>query len=406
MKKPLEGIKVLDFTQALAGPFCAMYMGDFGADVIKIERSPYGDQSRGWGPYKNGFSAYFGLFNRNKKSLALNLATSEAKKIIMELVKESDIVLENFKVGTLDRLGIGYEEMKSINPKIIYASISGFGMNGPLKDFPSYDVTATARSGLLDRTGERGSAPIKPGFALGDNWSGLNLLSGVMMALLHRQKTGSGSRLDVAMLDAVFGMLEQPLLEYSEKGTITPKNGNHDNDVAPLGLFKAKDGYVAIACSSEKQWQKCCDLLEISHLKDDPRFIDNASRVKNLAELIPQIEKATATKGKIEVEKLLSANRLACGAVKSITELVEKDEQIKATEMVVEIDHPCMGKTHMMGIPMKFSKTPGDVNIRPAPTIGQDMEKILTNLGYKSEQIKDLKAQGVISQESSDCTSG
>lgn len=400
MKKPLEGIKVLDFTQALAGPFCAMYMADFGAEVIKIERSPDGDQSRGWGPFKNGFSAYYALFNRNKKSLALDLSMQEAKKIIMELVKDCDVVLENFKVGALDRLGIGYEEMKKVNPQIIYASISGFGMNGPLKDFPSYDVTATARSGLLDRTGERGGSPIKPGFALGDNWSGLNLLSGVMMALLRKQTTGEGCRLDVAMLDAVFGMLEQPLLEYTEKGTITPKNGNHDNDVAPLGIFKTKDGYVAIACSSEKQWQTCCELLELSHLKDDPRFMDNANRVKNLTVLISEIEKVTQTKGKIEIEKLLSANRLACGAVKTIKELVTQDEQIKATEMTVEIEHPFLGKVHAMGLPMKFSKTPGSVNMRPAPAVGQDAVEVLTEIGYKPEEIEALKAKGVFTQES------
>lgn len=399
MKKPLEGIKVLDFTQALAGVFCAMYMGDFGAEVLKIEKSPCGDQSRSWGPFKNGFSGYFALFNRNKKSLAMDLASPEGKEIIMKLVKECDVVLENFKVGTLDRLGLGYEDMKKINPKIIYGSISGFGMEGPLKDYPCYDVTATARSGLLDRTGERGSAPLKPGFSLGDNWSGINLLFGVSMALLRRQQTGLGSRLDIAMLDAVFYMLEQPLLEFSDKGSITPKNGNHDNDVAPLGVFKAKDGYVAITSSTEKQWQTLCDVLGMPELKEDPRFIDNEQRVKNLEALIPEIDKHTRTKGKVEIEKLLSAQRLACGAVKTIRELVYEDEQIKAREMVVPYVHPVLGKCHAMGIPMKFSKTPGNPVMRPAPSVGQDGPEILASIGYTEKQIEELLDKGIICKE-------
>ena len=401
MKKPLEGIKVLDFTQALAGPFCAMYMADFGAEVIKVEKSPCGDQSRGWGPYRNGFSGYFALFNRNKKSIALDMASAEGKKIIMELVKECDVVLENFKVGTLDRLGLGYEAMKAVNPQIIYGSISGFGMEGPLKDYPCYDVTATARSGLLDRTGERGGPPLKPGFSLGDNWSGLNLLFGITMGLLRKQATGKGCRMDIAMLDAVFAMLEQPLLEYSQKGSVTPKNGNHDNDVAPLGLFKTKDGYVAIACSSEKQWATCCDLLEIAHLKADERFLDNDKRVQNLDALIPEIEKATITRGKIEIEKLLSSHRLACGAVKSISELILDDEQIKAREMAVEVIHPQLGPMHMMGMPMKFSKTPGDVTMRPAPVVGQDAPEILGSLGYTPEDVAAFENKGIICQDNS-----
>lgn len=396
MKKPLAGIRVLDFTQALAGPFCAMYMADFGADVIKVEKGPYGEQSRGWGPFYNGFSGYFALFNRNKKSIALNMGSPEGKAIIMELVKNSDVVLENFKIGTLDRLGIGYEEMKKVNPQIIYASISGFGTDGPLRDYPCYDVTATARSGLLDRTGERGGPPVKPGFSLGDNWSGLNLLFGVSAALLRKQATGLGCRLDIAMLDAVFALLEQPLLEHTLKGSVTPKNGNHDNDVAPLGVFKAKDGYVALACSSEKQWDVFCDLLDLGHLKADPRFAHNEARVNNLEPLIEEIEKATVTRGKLEIEKMLSANRLACGAVKTMKELILEDEQVKAREMCVEIEHPVLGKMHMMGLPIKFSKTPGHVNMRPAPLPSQDAVEILFSIGYTAEQVEALKMKDII----------
>ena len=395
MNKPLQGIKVLDFTQALSGAFCAMYMGDFGADVIKVERLE-GDQSRQWGPLHNGFSGYFALFNRNKKSIAVDLRTEEGKTIIKTLVKECDVVLENFKPGTLDRLGLGYEDLKAENPELIYGSVSGFGLEGPLKDLPCYDLIADARSGLLDRTGERGGPPIKPGFALGGNWSGLNLLFGISMGLLHKQTTGMGCRLDIAMLDSVFALLEQPLLEYSEKGTITAKNGNHDNDVAPLGIFKAKDGYVAVTCSTERQWATCCTLLGLTHLIEDERFSDNERRVRNLADLIAEIEKVTSTKGKIEIETLLSANRLASGAVKTIKELLQGDAQIAAREMAPEVTHPVLGTMHTMGLPMKFNKTPGDVDMLPAPELGRDTGEILAGIGYGSGAVAALREKRII----------
>lgn len=398
MKKPLEGIKVLDFTQALAGVFCAMYMGDFGADVIKVERGHVGDQSREWGPFKNGFSMYYASFNRNKRSISLDMRSVEGKKIIMDLVKEADVVLENFKVGTLERLGLGYEEMKKVNPGLIYGSISGFGLEGPLSSYACYDVISGARGGLLDRSGERGGAPIKPGFSLGDNWAGVNLLYGISMALLNKQTTGKGCRLDVAMLDGVFYMMELPVLEYSYKGVVTPKNGNNDTEVAPCGTFKTKDGYVAIACSSDKQWETCCDLLGLAHLKTDVRFDSNEKRVANLGELIPEMEKVTVTMGKIEIEKLLSPNKIASGAVKTIRELMD-DEQVKAREMIIETEHPVIGKMHMAGIPMKFSKTPGNPTMRPAPSVGEHTMEILAELGYSQEQIEELKSKDIVCRE-------
>lgn len=398
MRKPLEGIKVLDFTQALAGVFCAMYLADFGADVIKVERGHVGDQSREWGPFRNDFSMYYASFNRNKRSLSLDMRAPEGKKIIMDLVKEADVVIENFKVGTLEKLGLGYEEMKKINPEIIYGSISGFGMEGPLKSYACYDVISGARGGLLDRSGERGGAPIKPGFSLGDNWAGVNLLYGITMALLNKQATGKGCRLDIAMLDGVFYMMELPVLEYSYKGTVTPKNGNNDTEVAPCGTFRTADGHVAIACSSESQWEKCCDLLGLEALKTDERFVTNEKRLANLDALIEEMEKVTTTMGKIEIEKLLCQNKIAAGAVKTICELMD-DEQVKAREMIVEIEHPVIGKMHMAGIPMKFSKTPGDATMRPAPGVGEHTMEILRELGYSELEIEMLKNKDIVCRE-------
>lgn len=395
-KLPLEGIKVLDFTQALSGVFCAMYLADFGADVIKIERNGTGDQSREWGPFKNGFSAYYAMYNRNKRSLAMNLCAEESKEIIMKLVKEADVVLENFKVGTLDKLGMGYEEMKKVNPGIIYASISGFGTEGPMSGRPCYDITASGFSGLISRTGAKDGPPIKPGFSVGDNWAGTNLLFGVTMALVQKQATGKGCRLDVSMLDGLFYSMEQTMLEYADRGEIRPKNGNLDPDTAPNGILKTNDGYVAVGCISDKHFATLCDVLGMQSLLERPEYASNESRVEHHEQLMAELETATVNMSKFDIERELNNNRVASSAVKTIRELVEEDEQIKAREMIVEIDHPVMGKAHALGIPMKMSETPGHVDLRPAPQIGEHTESILKSIGYTDEAIAKLEAENVI----------
>ena len=303
--RPFEGIKVLDFTQALAGVFAAMYLSDFGAEVIKIERAGFGDQSREWGPYRNNLSAYYATFNRGKKSLSLDMRQEEGKEVIRKLVKECDIVLENFKVGVLDKLGLGYEEMKKINPEIIYCSVSGFGLEGPLKDLPCYDIVAAARSGLMDTTGKPGNAPTKPGFSIGDNWTGLNLLYGATMALYYKQKTGKGLRLNISMLDSLFYMLEWPILKYSVLNEVHERSGNHDTTVAPYGVYKAQDGHIALAVASHKHWVEFCKQIGRPELVEDERFVDDASRVLNLEALIAIIEEFTTTKTKTELQKYI-----------------------------------------------------------------------------------------------------
>ena len=391
MRKPYEGLKVLDFTQALAGVFCAMYMGDFGADVIKVERYQYGDQSREWGPFgEDDYSGYYALFNRNKRSISVDLAKPEGKEIIMKLVKEADVVLENFKAGTLDRLGIGYDEMVKVNPGIIYGSVCGFGLEGPLRDYACYDITAAARSGLMDRSGEPSGAPVKPGFSLGDNWTGCNLLSGLTMALLYKQATGKGCRFDIAMLDSVFYMMELPVMEYFYKGEIAPRSGNHDTEIAPGGTFRTADGFITIFCATEKQWKNCCTLLGMDHLLEDPRFADNAQRIAHLLELIAEIEKVTVNMSKNDAEKLLCENKIGAGAVRTIRELMEDDPQIKARNMLVPVEHPKLGKYHTMGIPMKFSKTPGDPAMRRPAYIGEHGREVLEQIGYSDEEIDAL----------------
>lgn len=394
MKKVLQGVRVLDFTQALSGVYCSMYLGDFGADVIKVE-SDTGDQSRQWGPFVNNESVYFATYNRNKRSIALNLRSPEGKQIILDLVKDCDVVLSNFKYGTMEELGLGYEELKKVNPQIIYGAISGFGTNGPLRDRSCMDITAAAIGGLIDKTGDVDGPPIKPGFSIGDNWSGLNLLFGISMAMVNKQTTGEGCCLDLAMLDAIVYLQDQSVIEWSLSGNVSPRNGNHDIDVAPFGAFRAKDGWVVFGCMTEKHWKNFCNMMNIPDLANDERFNTNENRVANLKELIPEIEKGTSTMNKLEIEKLLQENRIPAGAVMSMSELL-KDEYVEARELAPEVDHPVIGKFRTMGIPMKFNKTPGDVTMRPAPAVGEHSEEILREIGYMEDKIAALMSQGII----------
>ncbi|MGE5404377.1 MAG: CaiB/BaiF CoA transferase family protein [Candidatus Saccharibacteria bacterium] len=398
MKKALQGVRVLDFTQALAGVYCAMYLGDFGADVIKVEPNTCGDQSREWGPFVNGESVYFATYNRNKRSIALDLVSPEGKQIVMDLVKDCDVVLSNFKYGTMEKLGFGYEDLKNVNPQVIYGEITGFGTNGPLRDKPYTSITAAARGGLIDKIGEADGPPIKPGFPIGDNWSGLNLLMGISMALVNKQTTGQGCYLDLGMMDAVMYLQDQAVLEYIITNHIGPRSGNHDIDVAPYGAFKAKDGWAVIGCMSEGHWKKFCNLMNLTELADDERFSTNELRVANLKELVPEIEKGTSIMNKMEIETLLQSNRIPAGAVMSMPELIE-DEYVKVRELAPEVDHPVIGKFRTMGIPMKFNKTPGDCSMRPAPALGEHSDEVLKEIGYTEEKIAELRSRGVISSK-------
>jgi CoA:oxalate CoA-transferase len=395
MKKVLQGIKVLDFTQALTGAYCSMYLGDFGADVIKVESGTSGDRSREWGPSVNDESVYFATYNRNKRSIALDLESPEGKQIIMDLVKDCDVVISNFEVGRMERLGFGYEEMKKVNPEIIYGSISGYGPAGPLRDNAYMDITVAASSGLIDKTGEVDGPPTKPGFSLVDTWSGLNFLFAISMALLNKQTTGRGCELDLAMMDASVYMLDQAIIEYTISNSITPRNGTHDIDVAPYGAFRAKDGWVVLGCMSEGHWKKFCNLMNLSELANDERFNTNELRVANLKELVPEIEKGTSLMSKFEIETLLQSNRIPAGTVMSMQELLE-DEHVKVRELAPEVEHPVIGKFRTIGIPMKFNKTPGDVTMRPAPALGEHSEEILKEIGYPEEKIAGLMSLGVI----------
>lgn len=392
--KPFEGIKVLDFTQALAGVFCAWQLADLGADVWKVERYGYGDQSRSWPPFINDLSVLYASFNRNKRSISIDTAKEQGQELIKELVKHVDVVLENFKVGTMEKLGVGYDVLAKINPKIIYGSVSGFGIEGPLSALPCYDNVAAARGGLSSRSGRADGPPIKPGYSVCDNWTGLNFFNAMTMALIEREKTGKGLRVDLSMTDCSFYVNDWPMLEYSVFGTVPERSGNHDPNVAPYGEFAAKDGYVVLAVTNDKAWGKFCELMELPHLLSDARFANNAGRVKHLAALIVEIEKATVQKGKFEIEKLLASNNVPAGAVMTVPEVMVSKHALDSG-MVQVMDQEVIGKLFTTGIPMHFSKTPGEIR-KASPLLGQHSVEILKEVGIADAAINQLITDKVV----------
>lgn len=396
MGKALEGLKVLDLTHAYNGPFCTMLLADNGADVIKIE-SVNGEQSRCWGPMdpKTGESGFYAFLNRNKKGVTLNLKSEKGKKIFLEMVKTADVVVENFRVGVMKKLGIDYEVLKEINPKIIYASGSGFGQYGPLSNRPCYDIVAQSMGGMANITGFPEMPPTKVGPSIADNVTGIYLCVGVMMALYNREKTGMGQTVDVAMLDTIFSLLENSIVVTTLAGEVPQRQGNIDPSIAPFDIFKAKDGYIAIGVGTDKLWAKFCELIERPELIEDPRYVSNDLRCQNYTpDLQNLIAEWVKTKGKKEIEELFDNAGIPCGPVLDMEEAINHP-QIQAREMMVHVDHPKIGDMYIQGAPIKFSRTPGGVD-SAAPVLGEHNSKVYSEYGINEEKLKGLKEEGVI----------
>ncbi len=394
---PLKGIKVLDFSQVLSAPFCGMMLADMGAEVIKVERPGAGDISREYGPYINEISLYFCQYNRGKKGIAIDMRSEEGKKVVMDLVAQADVVVENFKAGTLEKLGIGYEKMLEVNPNLIYGSISGFGTYGPLSHLPCMDIIAAARSGLVAQSGQGGDAPIKPGFSLCDTWAGLQLLRGLSMALLHRQRTGKGLRVDIAMLDCAFYMCESPVLEHALTGEFTQRTGNHHAWYAPYGEFAAKDGNIVLAVSQESEWAALCDTLGTPGLASDPRFADNAARVQNRDALIQELERVTGDLGRYEMETALRKAGVPAAAVQSLQEF-HMQPQTARLNVITQIEQDGVGAYTVTNTPIRFSRTPLSPNASAAGHPGEHSREILEGLGYAPERVEALLASGAVHQ--------
>ena len=397
MRRALEGVRVLDLTQAYSGPFCTMNLADHGAEVIKIERPKTGDQTRTWGPFLNDFSAYFAYVNRNKKGITLDLSSEEGKKIFKGLVKEADVVVENFKVGTMDKLGLGYDILKEINPSIIYGSISGFGLEGDMAKRPCYDIVAQAMSGMMSVTGYPDAPPVKIGPSVGDSYSGAYLCIGVLMALNKRCQTGEGSRIDISMVDTLFSTMENFVVKYTVEGETPTRNGNVDPGIAPFDSFQAKDGMFVMGCGTDRMFAGLCEAMGREELLTDPRFDTNGKRCDNYQpDLKDIVEEWTMTKTIDELEEIICARKIPFGRIQDIPTVTESD-LIKGRNMIWEVEQPGMDATvRIPGCPVKIHGEEDAVQ-KASPQLGEDTEAVLEELlGITEEDIQKLKDDEVI----------
>lgn len=391
--KALAGLKVLDLTHAYNGPFCSTLLADNGADVIKIEPVD-GDQCRTWGPMdeKSGESGFFAFLNRNKKGCTLNLKNEKALNIFYELVKEADVVVENYRVGVTKKLKVDYETLKKINPSIIYASGSGFGQYGPLSNRPCYDIVAQSMGGMVNLTGYPDAPPVKVGPSIGDNVTGIYLCTGLLMALYHREKTGEGQQVDVSMADTIFTLLENSIVKTTMHGEIPQRQGNIDPSIAPFDIFPVTDGYIALGVGNDKLFRIFCEVIGRPELADDPLYLTNDLRCQNYEKGLRQIiADWSSTRTKKELEDVFDQAGIPCGPVLDMKEAIDHPH-FQAREMMVHIDHPTIGDMYIQGCPIKLSATPGGVDT-PAPLLGQHNQEVF---GYSLEELKDLHAEGVL----------
>ena len=393
MGKFFEGLKVVDLTTALNGPFCTMFLGDYGADVIKIEPVG-GEQSRSWGPIdeKSGESGFYGFVNRNKKGCTLNLKSEKGLEMFYELVKDADVLVENYRGGVTERLKIDYDTIKKINPNIIYASGSGFGQYGPITHRPCYDIVAQAMGGMLNLTGFKENDPVKVGPSVADHVAGIYLMVGVGMALYHREKTGEGQHIDVSMFDVIFSLLENAIVNYTMGGFIPERNGNVDPSIAPFDVYACKDGFVALGVGNDKLFNKFANIIGHQELLEDERYKDNVSRCDNyIPDLQNLIREWCADYTKSEIEDIMDEAGIPCGPVLNVKEAIEHPH-IQARDMMVHCEHPTVGDMYFQGCVIKLSETPGEVETAP-PLVGQHNREVF---GLSEEEEKTLIEEGVL----------
>ncbi len=390
----LTGLKVLDFTRALAGPFCTMMLGDMGCEVIKIEAPGKGDESRGWGPpFQGGESSYFLSCNRNKQSLTLNLKDEEARKIVLRLVQEADVLVENFSPGTMARLGLSYAVAAEYNPRLVYCSISGFGQEGPNRSLPAYDLILQGMGGLMSITGPKDGPPTKVGVPIADLTAGMFAAHAILAALYHRERTGLGQYVDTSLLDGQLALLTFQAGRYFATGSSPGLAGNEHPSIAPYETFKTKDGHVNVACGNDGLWRRCCTALGQPALAQDPRFETNARRLEHRPELVAILEQALSRYKTQEAIALLEDAGVPCGPIYRLAEVFE-DQHVRELGLVQAIDHPTAGTVQFPGPPFRFSQSPTELRQAP-PRLGEHTDPILERLGFQPSDVEALRRQGV-----------
>jgi CoA:oxalate CoA-transferase len=392
----LEGIKILDMTRVLAGPFATMILADLGAEVIKIEVPLSGDDSRQYPPFQGSESVYFMSINRNKKSVTLNLKTEEGKAIFLQLLKQCDVLIENFRPGTMEKLGLSYDRLKQEQPGLIYAAVSGYGQTGPYRQRAAYDAVVQALGGLMSITSpEIDGMPTRVGTSIGDITAGLYTAIGILAAVVEHQRSGVGQMVDVAMLDCQVSILENAISRYLATGIVPRPIGNRHPSIVPFEPFETLDGQLIVAAGNDTLWQKFCQATGLDDLLTDAAFTTNASRNENYEQLRPRIATVICQKTTSTWQTILDSAGVPNGPIQTI-DMVVKDPQVQARGMILEINHPTVGRVIVPGVPIKLSETPGSVRI-PAPSLGEHTAEILTGwLGLGMEEIEGLRVRGVI----------
>lgn len=392
---PLDDLLVLDLTRALAGPYCTLMLADMGARVIKVETPEGGDDTRGWGPpFIEGESSYFLCINRNKESLTLNLKHPEAQQVLWKLIERADALVENFRPGVMERLGFGYDAVHAVNPRLIYASVSGFGQDGPCRERVAYDLILQGMGGLMGTTGEEGGPPVKIGVAVTDIAAGMFAAYGIAVALHARARTGRGQLVDASMLDSQVAWMTYQAGAYFATGENPKRLGTAHLSLVPYQAFATSDGYVNVAVGSEAIWGRFVAAVGAPHLADDPRFRTNADRVRHREALIALLEPIFAGRSMAEWSAAFESAGVPAGPIYQMSDLFS-DPQVLHRKMVIEMEHPKAGRIKQTGVPLKLSETPGRI-VMPPPLLGQHCDEILRELGYSADEITALRDHGAI----------
>ena len=394
MNGPLEGLRVLDLSRHLAGPFAAMTLGDLGAEVVKVEAPDTGDDTRRFPPHWNGISTYYLSTNRNKRGITLDLKSVEGQEIARKLASASDIVIENFRHGTMERFDLGYESLAALNPRIIYAAVSAFGSDGPDRDKAGVDLLMQAATGLMSITGENGRPPVRAGTSLIDLTAGANAVQGILAALYWRERTGKGQRIEVSLLGAGVSWLTYHATAYFATGENPERMGSNHASVAPYGAYPTREGYLVVAVATDALWRRFCGVLGLADFVDDPRFASNPDRLRHRESLDEIIEPVLAQKSAAHWTDALSSAGVACGPVNTINQTLSMP-QVLHDELVVEVPHPRIPEFRMPGMAIRMKGTPGTIR-RPPPELGEHNDEVLHELGYDDIEIGELRQKGVV----------
>ncbi len=389
----LRGVQVLDLSQVMAGPFCTMLLADMGADVIKVE-PPNGDASRQYGLSRDGESPGFWALNRNKRGIVLDLKDPRGAEICRRLAAAVDVLVENFRPGGLARMGLGYEDLSPVNPGLIYASVSGYGQTGPLRERGGFDLVAQAESGIMSVTGEPGGPPVKCGIPVCDLGAGLFLTSAILAAYIHRQRTGEGQHVETSLLEAGIALSVWEATEYFTTGRSPEPTGSSHRVTAPYRAFRCQDGYLTIGAANQRTWERLCRALGREDLLTRPEFATDGARTRHRGVLEPMVEAVTITKPRAHWLGVLEEAGVPCGPINTYEE-VFRHPQVRARRMVQEIDHPAAGRISQIGPPVKYSATPVELR-RPAPRLGEHTAEVLAQAGYGQPEMAQLAEKGVI----------